>query len=280
MPRSAACAARRARAELVVFTLLCLWTPRLALAQQVEADAVVRAPHEVQPERPTVATHAGTVSPGWVEIELGGEHDLYQDGGKAVSFPANLKIGISQRAQLNVTAAGIRGTAASSSAHGLGDVTIGVKYRLLENAPIIRDFAILPSLKLPSASVARGLGTGTTDIGLLLISSRAVGLADVDINIGASRHFGGVSGSPTLSTLWTVSAGLPIAGPFGWTGELYGFPGTAGTGGSERIVAVLTGPTWQPVQWLAADVGVIEPIAGPQPRAFYAGFVWNVGKLP
>src|SRR5260370_36815211 len=31
--------------------------------------------HAVQPERPTVATHAGTVAPGWVELETGVELD-------------------------------------------------------------------------------------------------------------------------------------------------------------------------------------------------------------
>jgi len=34
-------------------------------------------PHEAQPERPTVATHAGTVAPGWVEFEAGSEFDRY-----------------------------------------------------------------------------------------------------------------------------------------------------------------------------------------------------------
>jgi glucose-1-phosphate thymidylyltransferase len=32
-------------------------------------------PRAVQPERPTVATHAGTVAPGWVELETGVEFD-------------------------------------------------------------------------------------------------------------------------------------------------------------------------------------------------------------
>src|SRR5207248_820985 len=47
---------------------LCRWQPVLAQA---------RDPHEVQPERPTVATHAGTVAPGWIELEWGSEWDRY-----------------------------------------------------------------------------------------------------------------------------------------------------------------------------------------------------------
>ncbi len=270
----------RARATMLAVSFLCfvlLSVP--SSAQQPATDTSARDPHEVQPERPTVATHAGTVAPGWLELEIGGERDRYADGGTALSFPANVKIGVGSHAQLNVLASGLVGTAANSSARGIGDLTLGLKYRLVEDAPIVSDFAILPSVKFPSASAARGLGSGTTDASLLVISSRSIGSADVDINIGATRHFGGDSGTPTVSTLWTVSAGFPVNGPIGWAGEIYGFPGTSGEGGAKEIVALLTGPTWQPMKWLAADAGIIEPLKGPQPRAFYAGLVWNVGKI-
>ena len=258
---------------------LVLATPVAIAAQQADSAGAAKDPHEVQPERPTVATHAGTVAPGWLELELGGERDRYFSGEKTTSFPANIKIGVGPRAQVNLLASGLAGTNGNSSARGLGDITVGLKYRLLEAVPVVRDFAILPSVKFPSASAARGLGSGTTDVSLLLISSRSLGQTDVDINVGATHHFGGESNTPKVSTLWTVSAGFPIAGRFGWAAEVYGLPGTAGEGGVKGIVAILTGPTWQPVKWLAADAGVIEPIKGPQPRAFYAGFVWNVGKI-
>jgi hypothetical protein len=250
-----------------------------AAAQQSAADTAVKDPHEVQPERPTVATHAGTVAPGWLEVEIGGEHDRYSGGETALSFPANVKIGAGSHAQINLLASGLDRTQANPQARGLGDVTVGLKYRLLDDAPVLSDFAILPSVKFPSASASSGLGSGTTDVGLLLISSRSIGPADVDINIGATRHFGGDSGSPSISTLWTASAGLPLSGPVGLAAEVFGYPGTSGASGAKPIIAILAGPTWQPRKWLATDAGIIEPLTGPQPRAFYAGLVWNVGKL-
>ncbi len=248
-------------------------------AQQAGTESSTKDPHEVQPERPTVATHAGTVAAGWVEVEIGAEHDHYRNHQTALSFPANFKFGVGSRAQLNLLASGLIGTQSNSSARGVGDVTLGVKYRLLENVPILTDFAILPSVKFASASSSSGLGSGTTDVGLLLISSRSIGTADVDINVGATRHYGGDSAAPSLSTLWTASAGLPVRGAIGLAAELYGYPGTSGPGGSKEIVAILAGPTFQPLKWLAMDAGVIEPVKGPQPRAFYAGLVWNVGKF-
>lgn len=60
---------------------------------------------------------------------------------------------------------------------------------------------------------------------------------------------------------------------------MYGYPGTAGPAGAAPIVAALAGPTLSLRSWLAVDGGVIVPITGPQPRAVYAGVVWNVGHL-
>ena len=269
---------RQLALHVAAFILLAAATA-IGASAQVSDDSPARDPHEVQPERPTVATHAGTVARGWLELEAGGERDRYSDGVTALTFPLNIKIGAGPRAQVNVLVSGLDGTAGKSSARGLGDIAVGLKYRLLEGAPVLTDFAILPSVKFPSASAASGLGSGTTDFGILLISSRSLGAADVDINVGATHHFGGDSSSPRLSTLWTISAGGQVIGSFGWTGELYGLPGTSGEGGAKEIVAILTGPTWQPLKWLAADAGIIEPLKGPQQKAFYAGLVWNAGKI-
>lgn len=259
--------------------LLILHSPVIG-AQQADSTVEARNPHEVQPERPTVATHAGTVAPGWLEIESGGEWDRYPNGGKVVSFPANLKFGVGPQVQLSLIASDFLGTTSDASARGVGDVTVGLKYRIVDDAPVVGDFAILPSVKLPTASSARGLGTGTTDASLLLISSHSVGPADVDVNVGATHRSGNGATAPKSSTIWTVSVGAPIVGPFGWTAEIFGFPGTSGKAGAKGIAALLGGPTFQPFIWLAMDVGVIAPLTGPQPTAFYAGLVWNIGKLP
>ena len=267
----------RVRLAACAFVLLTYVLP--ADAQQPTPEAA-RDPHEVQPERPTVATHAGTVAPGWVELESGGEWDRYTDGTRVLSFPTTLKIGVAPRAQLNLSTAAFRGTTSDPSARGIGDVTIGLKYRLLDDNPLVGDFAILPGIKLPTASSTRGLGTGTTDISLLLISSHSVGGVDVDINIGATHRSGDGVTAPKFASLWTISAGIPVTGGLGWAAEIFGFPGTKGEAGGKPIVAVLTGPTFQLVKFLAVDAGLIEPLTGPQPRAVYGGFVWNIGKLP
>jgi hypothetical protein len=232
-------------------------------------------PHAVQPERPTVATHAHTVARGWLELEEGGEWDRFSDGSKSFNAPTNLKIGLAERAQLNLMGSVLHDAGSTA----LSDITAGLKYRLLDDANVVGDFAILPAVKFPTASTKNRAGTGTTDVSLLLISSHEEDGVSIDINAGATRRTGDGSKVPKTSTIWTTSLGLPVRGGLGWALELFGYPGTAGPAGEKGSAAVLTGPTLLARRWLAFDAGIIERLTGPQPRAVYAGLVWSMGEL-
>ena len=250
---------------------------RLAAAAAAQAQEPARDPHAVQPERPTVATHAYEVAPGWVEIEAGLEFDRYADRSTGGSAPVLIKLGLASRVQLDFTGSVVR--PAGGSAMGVGDVAVALKWRLADGAPVLGDFAVIPSLKLPTAPTASGLGTGTTDVGLVLVSSRQLGSVEMDLNLGYTHRSGPDGLAPRDATLWTASFGGAVSGGLGWTAELYGYPATSGPAGAASIVALLGGPTLLAKPWLAFDVGVIVPLTGPQPRALYAGCVYNVGRL-
>jgi len=235
-------------------------------------DTTRRDPHEVQPDRPTVATQAGTVAPGWVEIEAGIERDDL-DGVVTYPDPINVKLGIDERAALNVAVAKIQ------TANGLnfGDLTLGLKYRLIDGDGLLGNFAVMPSVKLP-VSYSSNSSQGTFDLSLLLISSHTFGDVAMDINAGYTIRTGDGSVLPTAASMWTVSFGGPIIQQFGWVVEGFGFPGTRGIAGQPPSIGLLFGPTFQLHPWLVFDAGAIIPVAGPQPKAFYAGVVWNVGQ--
>lgn len=230
----------------------------------------VRNPHAAQPERPTVATHAGTVAPGWFEIETGVERDRVAAGITSLATPTLLKFGVASRVQFDISITTVRASANQSM--GIGDGGIGVKWRLAEGLPVLGDFAVQPSIKFPTGSVNRGTGTGTTDASLLLISSHVLGPVALDVNAGMTRHDDGSSAG-----LWTVSTGTTINGPFAWAAELFGSPGLSG---SRPSAGFLTGPTFAVHPWFVVDAGLIATAAGLQPSAFYAGLTWNVGRFP
>lgn len=249
--------------------LSCCVCPVVAFGQTLD-------PHGAQPERPTVATHAGTVAPGWIEIESGGELDRFDDGSRGGGASIVTKIGLGSHVQLSVYGSAIRPPDGASL--GVGDWAVGVKWRVADAAPVLGRFAILPSIKFPTGSVSLGTGTDTTDAGLLLISSHDLGPVALDINVGYTRRSGDGLTTPRNAALWTVSFGGPAAGDVGWVAELYGLPRTTGRAGQDAIVAALFGPTLAVRSWLVFDGGVIVPLTGPQPHAVYFGVVWNLGR--
>jgi hypothetical protein len=256
---------RRAAAHL----LLTVSIPAALFAQSPDD------PHAVQPERPTVATHAGTVAPGWGEIEAGAERDRFSPSTSQTIAPVVVKLGVASHVQLSIFGSAVHNALAT----GAGDMGVAVKWRIADGAPVVGDFAVEPTVKFPTGSYARGAGTGTADASLLLISSHDLRGVALDINAGYTRRSGDGSHAPNDATLWTVSFGGSVAGRLGWVLECYGYPGTRGPAGQAPIVALLAGPTYLLVPWLALDAGLIEPAEGPQPHALYAGGVYNVGRL-
>jgi hypothetical protein len=250
----------------------------IARAQGADRSPEPQDPHAAQPERPTVATHAGTVAPGWVEIEAGVERDNFH-GAHTFLTPTVLKLGVAPRVQLELASAFVRFSGSAPDYSGIGDVSAALKWRMVDKAPVIGDFALQPFLKLPSGSALHGTGTGTTDVGLLLISSHHLGDYALDINAGYARRSGDGSQAPKDATVWTVSAGGPVYKSLGWVAELFGFPRTSGPAGRDGTIAFLTGPSVSIQKWLVLDGGAIIPLDGPQPHAFYAGLTWNIGKL-
>jgi hypothetical protein len=229
-------------------------------------------PRAVQPERPSVATHAGTVAPGYVELETGVERDRVSDGSHVFLVPTELKVGLAPRAQLSLF---LPVSSATGVPLGIGDVAAGIKWRLVDGDGPLQRFAILPTVKLATGS---DRGTRTTDVGLLLIDSRTIGPVSLDLNVGVTRRSGNGDTAPRASTLWTASFGIPVSGPVGWQLECFGYPGTHGPAGTAPTVAILTGPTFGAWRTLALDAGIIVPIEGPQARAAYAGMVYNLGR--
>ena len=256
---------------------LLMWAA-VALGAARAAAQEATDPHDAQPERPTVATHAYTVWPGWVELEAGVELDRFDAGVHAFSTPATLKIGVVPRVQLELSDAWMRNTSAGPARDGGGDLTMALKWRIADSLPVLGSFAVLPAVKFPTGSVSDGLGTGSTDAKITLISSHQLGPVELDINAGYTWR-ASTAHAPRDATLWTVSAGAPVRGILGWTAEVYGFPGTGGPSGSAPIIALLTGPVVSVRRWAELDAGLIVPLDGPQAHALYAGGTWNIGRL-
>jgi len=250
------------------WALAALGAARIALGQDPD-------PHAAIPERPTVATHAYTIAPGWTELESGLELDRLGTA-HVFSTPTTLKLGLASHLQVEMSAAWIR-LSDSATVSGAGDLLLALKWRIADSLPVIGDFAIQPAVRIPTGSDA--IGAHAVVGSLLLISSQHYGPVEVDANLGWFTRLSERGDAPYTATLWTVSAGTPVHGALGWTAEVFGFPGTHGAAGTAPYVGFLTGPTFTVREWLVLDAGGIIPLSGPQAHAFYAGLTWNLGRL-
>ena len=214
------------------------------------------------------------MAPGYLELESGVEWDRNTDGSHALTTPTELKLGLAPRIQLALQGSVNRPPQAS---FGVGDVALVLKYRLADHLPILGAFAVLPGLKLPVGT--RDHGTTTTDLSILLVSSRQLGAASIDLNVGYTRRSGDGSRAPRNATVWTASVGLPVRGALGVAAELFGYPRTTGPTGSPGTAAILAGPTFTIGPQWTLDLGAIVHLRGPQPDALYLGMVYNIGKL-
>ena len=260
----------------------------LAYAQQPHGESpdsshtsttVVTDPRAAQPERPTIATHAYTVAPGYVEIETGVQ-EMRPTNTSQFAAPIAVKFGVTPRLQLEIQGGYTHNTASSTSPANAGatDIAVALKQRLLDAAPLIQDLSLQGSIKF--ATGAHNVSTGTTDLSILLISSRQIGAAELDLNAGYTHRSGDGSTVPLDATLLTASLGAPIFGAVGGVAELFSYPGTSGPTDTPPAVGFLTGPTLQLKPWLVLDVGVILNVQHMQANTVYAGVTYNIGRIP
>lgn len=260
-----------ARAMQAVLALAAMNVP--AAAQPTSA----RNPHDAQPERPTVATHAYTVSPGWFELEAGFQRQ--QEGAVAdrLALPIVLKIGLGERVQLDVAPGWQRDVQGGRAQQGVTDLLAAVKWRLTDRAPVVGAFAIQAAVSLPTGSADSGRGSGAAAVSVLAISSHRIGPVSLDVNAGYARLGGESPTAPRDSTVCTAAAGFPVAGRFGWVAELYAYPGTSGPNGRPPVVAFLTGPSLTVTPSVVLDAGATFDVVRFGGTAVYGGFTWNIG---
>ncbi len=262
---------------VVAITLLHPADASIAAQQSEKPPAPASVdPRAAQPERPTVATHAGTVAPGYLEFETGVELDRFADASRSSIGTLVTKIGIASHVQLSLFSSVVK---PSDNAGGFGDFGIGAKWRIVDDHSVLGDFAVLPILTVPTGSFTHGSGTGTTAGSLWLISSRDLGPLHLDLNVVYTMNDGRGVNAPQSSWFWTMSWGGAFTPKVGWTVECYGVPGTGSAVGAPPLVALLFGPTFTVHKSLVFDFGAIAPIAGQQPRALFAGVTYNVGRL-
>ena len=187
--------------------------------------------------RPLVTDDAYPVEQGGVEVEAGIELETTTNS-YSLTAPFSFGFGVTDWLELAIKPSVLYQDDQEASprrAAGVGVLVLEAK-ALLPFWPFDLDLALVPSLKIPTASESRGLGTGKVDGGAIFISKEFTDTQKVHFNVGYTA-VGNASDVDLRDLLFIGLAGetfIPgladerlqfVAEVFGTTAEEDGGPG-------------------------------------------------------
>jgi hypothetical protein len=167
--------------------------PAPSRAAQPPAANQPAAAATIEPDRPDLTNGAHLVDRGMLQLEAGVLHARSGSINRSTGTPIGLRIGILARLEARISSDGfLYQTSRGVSVHGAGNVQIGAKLRVIDGGDGEPILSLLPSINLPVASAANGLGSGDADVTLDLLTGADLGRAShVDVNYGIGEIGGG-----------------------------------------------------------------------------------------
>jgi hypothetical protein len=241
---------KNAAARILIIMLLvsaCLLTARArqsGLTQNPpESEEAEDEPDFIVPSRPTVSNPAEFHRPGVLQLEFGYNSNFRaagirteQDAPLALRFAASRRVllefdgdnPLSQR-----TSDGVRAT-------GAGDTQLGIQAVLRHQSKTKPGVALAYYIKLPTASTAKGLGTGRVDHNFIALVSKNIGKATVDFNAVYLLAGRTGSGGHAASGQAALAISHGVTRLFGLQGELSGYSRNDQQPGAVFILGAVT----------------------------------------
>lgn len=153
-----------------------------ALADQhvdVTADSI-------EPDRPDVTNGTHIVDEGLLQIEIGVQHARMGPSQRSFGTPVTVRLGLFEWLEARAGTDGfLHDTDGASSVSGAGNVQLGGKIRLFSDPGGVPVLSILGTINLPVASVSKGLGSGASDVTVVLLTGADLGrTSHIDLNYG------------------------------------------------------------------------------------------------
>jgi hypothetical protein len=189
-----------------------MFTARLAAAQNVS----VPIPEPLEPDRPDITNGTHIVGTGLLQIEFGGVFTRDNSRSRSFGSPITARLGVLEWLELRVGSDGLlTQTDETGDASGIGNTQLGAKLRLWADPGGVPVVSFLPTVNLPTADAGRGLGSGSADYTIAVLTGTDLGRhAHVDVNYGIgaigtgkdhphfTQHLASVSFSDAVSDNW------------------------------------------------------------------------------
>ncbi|HEX4568088.1 MAG TPA: transporter [Vicinamibacterales bacterium] len=255
----------------------------IGCALPARAQPPVAAPTErqpLEPDRPDVTNGTHIVDVGLLQMEVGVQR--LRLGGGAASFgtPTTFRVGLTDWIEVRFGTDGYVSSTdpIAGTNSGIGNVQLGAKIRFWADPGGIPVLSILPGINLPTASAAKGLGSGQSDLTVaLLTGTDFLTRGHVDVNYG----FGMIGSGPGLSRfsqhLVSASASVEIPGPVTPYLEYFWISRQDPRGG--HVAAMDAGAIYVITPRFALDGGAQWGVSDAAPASVFAGVSVIVGNI-
>lgn len=236
---------------------LLLFAPTAALADAA-SDAVT-------PDRPGFTNGSDTVPVGRVQVEGGVTRTIYLAGsGHATDAPETLiRTGLTDTVELRITPPNYLWPSGTS---GLGDGTIGVRYKFGQSKDGNTKFAFTPTLSVPIKSAVTS--SGHVDPTFLLSGQTNSG-ARWGLSSNLALAYPTVNGSRLANYTATAQVTYALSGPLAVFGDVY----DNGVSGSLPTPIADAGFTYKVANNAQLDLETGRGLGGNAPVQFYGGGV-------
>lgn len=137
------------------------------------------------PCRPLKTEDTGTTPCGKPALELSLEFSRLENNDKEYALCSVFNYGLTDRLDVGFEIPLVfLNPSDGNSEKGLGDIVLRMKYRLVDETDFHPGFLIKPTFKVPNGNDNKGLGSGKSDAGILLVLSKTFGNFATYLNTG------------------------------------------------------------------------------------------------
>lgn len=234
----------------------------------------------IEPDRPDITNGTHIVDTGILQLEIGGLYTHAAPYAHAFGTPLTARVGVFEWLEARIGADGLLiQSDASGRVSGIGNLQVGAKLRLWADPGGIPVMSVLPTVNVPMASADKGLGSGSADYTLAVLTGTDVGRhAHVDLNYGVGAIGSSGASRRFVQHLLSVSTSAAVSDNWNPYIEVYWFSRQDVGGGP--VTAVDAGAIYEIGERYAVDGGLQIGVTSDAPRlAAFGGVSIIVGDV-
>jgi hypothetical protein len=214
-----------------------------------------------------------------VEVEFGLERQWPGGGANHDDLSGGLRLGLTHNLDFHWSSGTfVHIMDGNGDRTGFGDNWLGLRYRFFGQAKHRPSLGVAYQAKIPSASVANGLGSGEVDHSLAFLVSKDIGRVHYDFNV--IPLFAGRLSPPGLdkNSGFALSAAIPLFRRWSLIAEAYGF--TELNAASPAFASTMVGFTYQVNPRLILDTGLDVGVTPNAPsKRVYLGVTYAIANI-